>query len=703
MERIKAFFIHIITMITAFFYKLFHKEEKNKKEQTKIDNITKEIETKKEAPLADNTTLPDEPSTLSNPHNTETGEEAPNTVILELPKLKLDKIKQSPILKKELIITSELIDILIEQALEELEEHKKINFKIKDANKELKEKIKEFKEKVIPKINHSIEIEKPKNKEELKKIVKEVVKEQNKLTPLFPKKEEIITIKKETPKKVEKPKKEEIKLDLNKDKKEDVSLNIKQEKQEPYVMATILPEETLTLPEITSVKKVEKLATTVPETKKEIKEKAEERHIQMVPTTKELPKKKPVETIKQVATIAALTTIKAADAILISTPKETKEKIKEVPTIKKLDLPELKTIDDKIKQASEKKELDVIEEDLTYIDHKIKEKQEEIKEVEKETKEPVKKENTTKTFIDDSIIDNIEDNITKVTTSASVEMKKEELEDKNYDEVEKEIDKLIDEIDDTITKYKDTMPEVQLRKLEAEKAKLEQTEFSLDTQKKVDIHNERKHLDDLIHESEKQGLKKEIERLKFNHQMDLNNALINKVEDLNNMTQDQVERIEKVLIKKKMKDAYRAATITSMVAFPFVRTKYFFYFTAGMMVNTFFLQLHSVLSRKTEDLSLPDINSLQRGEDALNEAINVTNDNLVILHYLTEETLSKYPDLRYDLEYMRYVNGLQEKLTLNQSKLTRKKNNVDKLLHRSKKDIKQLKKVRKKEQERMAA
>ena len=276
-------------------------------------------------------------------------------------------------------------------------------------------------------------------------------------------------------------------------------------------------------------------------------------------------------------------------------------------------------------------------------------------------------------------------------------MKKEELEDKNYDQVEKDIDKILEEIDDTYEKYKDTMPEIQLRKLEAQKAKLEQTKFS------VDIHNERRHLDELIQENEKQGLKKEIERLKFNHQMDLNNALINKVEDLNNMTQNQVEKIEKMLIKKKMKDAYRAATITSMVAFPFVRTKYFFYFTAGMMVKTFFLQLHSVLRRKSDDLSLPDINSLQRGEDALNEAINTTNDNIEILHYLTNETLSKYPDLRYDIEYMRYVNGLQEKLTNNHSQLTRKKNNVDKLLHRSKKDIKILKKTRKKEQEKIAA
>ena len=91
MKRIKAFFIHLITIITALFYKLFHIEEKNKKIEQKDESINQNTQSKKVKIINIDNILPEEPNTLQNPHN-ETSEEAPNSIILELPKNKYETI-----------------------------------------------------------------------------------------------------------------------------------------------------------------------------------------------------------------------------------------------------------------------------------------------------------------------------------------------------------------------------------------------------------------------------------------------------------------------------------------------------------------------------------------------------------------------------------------------------------------------------------
>ena len=184
--------------------------------------------------------------------------------------------------------------------------------------------------------------------------------------------------------------------------------------------------------------------------------------------------------------------------------------------------------------------------------------------------------------------------------------------------------------------------------------------------------------------------------------MELNNKLLGKLDKLDNVSQEQMAAIEKEIVKNRLREAYRHATITSMIAFPFVRTKFFFYFTAGMMVKTFLMQIEHVFNRRRDRLTTPDIIELRNGENALDEAINVKNDNISELNYLTMDTLNKYPELEYDSEYIQYVNGLKQRLNQNYDKLTRKRHIIDRTIHRSKKDIKILKKIRKKEMDKAA-
>ncbi len=718
-DYIKAFFVKLFTVVFAFFHSIFSikdkKEEPNKTHEEQIDTtIPKKNDNNTNiTPI----TIPDDESVFTNPHNDNEEGEKPNEVILEIPRLKL---KEKIIVEqkhKDLIINKELLEELIEQALEELEEHKKINFEIKKADKETKERIEKFKEKVIPKINKEIEIKKPETKENLIEVVNDVVKEQNKETPIFPPK--VIEIKKEDKKEeIKEEPKQDIQLDLNKDYKDDIKIEVPKQKQEPYFMATVLKENTLNIKEPQEIKKETHIAKSNIETKEEIKKESKEKpSIHMVPNTEEEIKPEIKDTVKNIATVAALAGVKVAETILTpteeikpSTPTLKEEKKEEKVEI--IAIPELEKVEEKIKKAESEQEIEDVEEDLTIIDEKIEKQEEQIKKVEKKEEVPSeelgkeqktdKKEKEISEMIDDSIISKITDKTNKIEQYASIEMDKEDIEEKDYEKVEKEIDKILEEIDSATFKYKDRLSETQQAKLDAQKSKLKKTKYSIDTQKKVDIDNERKHLEEIIMESEKLALKEEIDKLNMKHQMDLNDHLLEKVEDLNNKTQEQVAKIEKALIKKKLKDAYRTATISSMIALPFVRTKYFFYFTAGMMVKTFFLQLHSVLHRKSDKLSLPDISALKNGENALNEAINVTEENIETLNYLTQQTLSKYPELQFDREYRRYISGLTNRLNNNYDKLNKKKKAVSTILTRSKKDTLILKKVRKYEEDKAA-
>ena len=182
------------------------------------------------------------------------------------------------------------------------------------------------------------------------------------------------------------------------------------------------------------------------------------------------------------------------------------------------------------------------------------------------------------------------------------------------------------------------------------------------------------------------------------NQIDLNNQLISKVEDLNNMNKDRVAEIEKKLIKTKIKKASRCLEIPSIIALPFIRNKFFAFFTAGLFVNNHFHFINSIFKRKTEDPKEPELDNLKKGKDALNKSLNLTVENLYYLDYLEQEILTRYPELYIDNEYLYYIAELRAKLNNSYIRLMKKKERLSKTQSKAKKNIKALKKTLKKTQ-----
>jgi hypothetical protein len=727
-DKIILFFKYIILALISPF-------RKDKKEEIKKDDL-KNIEIKKESSKEVVTTiptsLPDTSNINANPHDatTSTDEEAPQTVNLTIPKniINFEKINLNDLNK--IIFTKELIEQLIDEELEET--YKDLDFKVKKATKKQEEFIKELKEKIVPKIEETIERHKLTTVEEVKKEVKDIVKEEMELKPLFPPIEINIEpeVVKEEPKPqfVEPPKVEE------------------EIKKEPYTLATKV-DKPLKLNEEKppKINKEEKIA--VAPNKPEIKEKITKTTVVMVPLVKEVPRPTIKQDLKEIALGTVLTTASVAKEII--KPIEKKEDVKQEPKKEThpyeplpLEIPKLKEdlpkeiTKEETKQPEEKTELtiakeiqeekiethDLIEEkikEFEYVDdHKdevkddrraqineerltiekekvsneIKKKDEEIEQLKEEKQEKEEQLEAPKPL--EKAPDFIANEISSVVRNSNTEMDSDkEFEDKEYDYYEDEINSLLSSIAAYKNKYEKRLTNEQRTKLKEQEQKLEAAKNNITERKTLDIEKERKAIEEEIAPSELEGLQLEVKKKHIENKMDLSEEQINKVEDLEHEVDSKVQRLEKKVIKKKIRKALIATQLGSILALPFIKNKYFFYFTAGIIARTELMFLGDLFRRKTTEYEPIDLSSLKTGRDALNGALDVTENNLLYLDNLEQTAFKKYPELSGDFEYIQQVTSLRVSLTKMQKKLTRKKESVDKHISKIVNKDKKLKKI----------
>ncbi len=345
----------------------------------------------------------------------------------------------------------------------------------------------------------------------------------------------------------------------------------------------------------------------------------------------------------------------------------------------------IETIDSikKVKEIKEEKlenkpEKEIIEEKLENKPEKeiIEEKQDEVEEVK---------------FVKINFYP-IDNEIKKLELEESKFEKQVEFEDKNYDELLLRIESMLKEIEKI--KTLNLKPEDK-KKILIKELKLKNLQSNIESKKTADLEKEKKLLEENITEEEIAGLLENLKKLHLDHQIDLNEHLINKAEDLENLSKEQVERIEKELIKIKLKKASRCLELPTLILLPFIRNRYFFMFTAGIFVNNHFKLLDYLLKHKSVAYTPPELEHLKKGSDSLEEALNLTNTNLSYLNYLEQNILSKYPELSLDEEYLLYINKLRYSLLKNEEKLLKKKQTIKKYNLKYQIKIRKLKKKKK--------
>lgn len=677
---IKNFFKMLILYIIKFILIIFGLEDKEEKVNKEIIVVTEELKSGKKTIREPNFSVPVDPSSLTTDPGNHPDE--------------LKKKKETVVYKhisnqyngniRIFSVTSEMIDRIIDSYIEEKEE-----VKVDKFDKDLKEDYKDWKKEIIVPLV-KIEFEKKYIKDEdtlktsLTKILEIELEEQHKKLDKEKEKKQDnkpLTIK-------SKKDKETIIVDFKRELHPEKKEEVKEVKEEVSLSSTTPTpsnsiEEIIEQPkekdEITLSDEVNQIIMASALVMNNVEKVLVEKKIEQQKKDKSKKKDDVVEEVQEPVVVAS------KDDIQLE-----KEEIKvEVPTPPIQEQEEVKEVKEEIKVTVEK------EEQIKSVEA-LKEQEEivQVQVVEKEVNgQVVQEEQIVIKPIDLPNVDISEDSIERKVRDESY---KEDIEDRDYDSLEHKVDEALEKIEMFIIANESKLSKQQLEQLQIEKEKLLITKEKINKQRELDIEVERKDLENNIKRTELDGLQDELKRMHIEDQLQMSQLMINKLDDLNYMAESNAREIEKKLLKLKLKEACRALAYPSLFALPFVRNKYFFFFTVGLFVNRRLSFIGNIFRRHTPDYQEEELNNLVSGKDALNGALNTMRENIDYLNVLEEQAMQRYPELARDHEYLAYLNSLKHRLNANYNRLTRRQNTIDRLIYRTKKNIKVLKRKKNK-------
>ena len=708
MKRVWHGFLNFLKLL---FLTLISPFVKNKKEETKQEeNITiksEKLEQLKKSQLNATgavTGTPDDNNMLSNPHDNKTEEdgETESTRIYTLPR-QLDRILNPNEKYSYLAFTDEEIDALIDDELEDV--YKEQSFKVYKANNILKKKIDKFKEEIVPKIKDKIYYNNITNEKTLKREIKDIVAEQLLLTPLIEvKKEEIkpIEVKKEEEpyfvatnlkKGLNLPEKEPIKVDegniiINLEEKETV-----EKKLETPATRMVQNTETIKAPTVASelpklaaatlLTAAQGVAEIIAVDAKDEEEKVEKDDLpklkeeeEIEEPTKEEPTTEPVVEVKEETEEIELPALEGVD----TTPEVIEEEVENIVKETEEIILEVEEIEKEVDKSIEKEKEE---------DKKVEEKVEEIKKEQEEVTEEIEK----KDISLDMKLDKIDSKTEDVIDEAKEEAAKHDFFEKDYESEEKKIDEMLDKISDTRIKYGNKLTKDQKERLDKKEAELRSAKDKLKTSKEKDVAFEKKELDDTIKEQEINGLQHEIEAMHLEYKEETNNNLLQKLDKLEGMTKEQVASTDRRIMMHRFNKASFLLEMSSLLAFPFIRNKYFRLFTIGLVVDNHLGFAHAFLNRKANRYSPVDLDRIKKGQDALDGAIELAYKDLVQLDYIEQQAYAKYPELATDEAYQASITRVRNNLTNQFNKLQHKQETMERYLTKGKRQRKVLNKI----------
>lgn len=317
----------------------------------------------------------------------------------------------------------------------------------------------------------------------------------------------------------------------------------------------------------------------------------------------------------------------------------------------------------------------------TMIKQEEKEKQEQPKpkkeHVTKKEEEILPEKKKTNPFIEINFKDLERETVT-IKSVAATEYNKEELIDKEYEEIETLIDKKIEEIEALLHK---TISAEQKEKLHKELEKLKDIKEQVALHKEQDLEEYRISLEETISQTEMDQITEKLQEFSKNTEIEQKKKIIDTLEK--NAKVD-IEKIEKELIKEQFRKTVHRLEIPLFLSFPFIKNKHFRRFVGGLFLFQSFLFIKRWLFKSSTPIEIPDLSTIKKGSDALKESITITEKNIVSFEELKRATLEKYPELKNDEEFIHNINKLENKLQKNYEKLLKQEKVVDKYFAKSK-------------------
>lgn len=268
-------------------------------------------------------------------------------------------------------------------------------------------------------------------------------------------------------------------------------------------------------------------------------------------------------------------------------------------------------------------------------------------------------------------------------------LEKEELTIEDYDYIERNIEELTNEL--TTYKLLNDLDNQELQAINEQFRNIDGLKENLEDTKKEDYKKE----ETIQNETMKQ---EEITRINFllqevynDHNKDLSTFSLSSIDDLNNKTEEEIKKLEKELLKVKLRKAAKVVEPSFLLSLPFIRNKYFLYFTTGIFLHNHLGIINSLYDRKEASFNSVNISPLMKARESLNNSILLTEDNLIKVREIKNKYVNRYPELKDDADFNKSINKMETKLKSNYEKYVNKENRLKRVKKRSNKINKNIK------------
>lgn len=310
----------------------------------------------------------------------------------------------------------------------------------------------------------------------------------------------------------------------------------------------------------------------------------------------------------------------------------------------------------------------------------------EVEKTKNDEKQETKKEEKESNYYFQKLIDEVSFKIKELKDL----LEKEELTIEDYDYIEENIGELTSVLE--TYKILNKLDNLEQEKINEQLNNVHELKESLENTRKEDYKKEESIQNETMKQEEINRVNSLLQEVYSENDKDLSAFSLSSIDDLNNKTEEEIKKLEKELLKVKLRKAAKVLEPSFLVSLPFIRNKYFLYFTTGIFLHNHLGIINSLYERKEASFRPVNISPLMKASEALSNSISITEDNLIKVREIKEKYVDRYPELKYDEDFNKSINKMETKLKSNYTKYVNKENRLKRIKKRSTKINKNIKK-----------
>lgn len=250
---------------------------------------------------------------------------------------------------------------------------------------------------------------------------------------------------------------------------------------------------------------------------------------------------------------------------------------------------------------------------------------------------------------------------------------------KDYEKIDVYTEKKIETLTYEI-KNKPLLKEEVIQK-EKEIKKLQNAKKEIEFLKEEELETIRKDIEYEVTIREKEMILDELNSIKKNNDEKIKSLeLDEKIPKIN----VYLDNYKEYLIRQEISHTLNKLTTPLILAFPFIKNKYFRLFTGSVFLHNSFHFMKSLLGWSRKDAYPLDLTTIKTGMDALNSYGDYLRINQNSFYKLKEEISLKYPHLMNDEEFVKEINKIEKILNAKEQKYLKDKEKLNKYFYKGK-------------------